>query len=68
VIDWINERVYDYHRRARTLGGPRVLAGLVDVLAFAAQSKCVDCSCARVLGGRGLRVKVFAAGPQDQCD
>jgi hypothetical protein len=39
VIDWIAERVSDYHRRARTLGGPRVLGGLVDVLAFAAQSR-----------------------------
>ncbi|KIZ05819.1 hypothetical protein MNEG_2138 [Monoraphidium neglectum] len=39
VIEWVGERVADYHRRAKALGGPRVLSGLVDVLAFAAQSR-----------------------------
>jgi hypothetical protein len=39
VIDWIGERLSDYHRRSKAIGGPRVLAGLVDVMSFAAQSR-----------------------------
>ncbi|KAI8470006.1 MAG: hypothetical protein J3K34DRAFT_521690 [Monoraphidium minutum] len=39
ILDWVAERGADYHRRAKALGGPKVLAGLVDVLAFAAQSR-----------------------------
>lgn len=39
VIDWITERLSDYHVRLSTVGGPNSLPGLVDVMAFAAVSK-----------------------------
>lgn len=39
VIDWIAERLSDYHIRLGGVGGPDSLSGLVDVLAFAAVSR-----------------------------
>lgn len=39
VIDWISDRLSNYHARAPALGGVQVLGGLVDVMAFAAMSR-----------------------------
>ena len=73
VIDWIGERLGDYHRRAKLLGGPKVLAGLVDVLAFAAQGRGdAPEAVADVLIGaihasveKELQRRVAAAGPHE---
>eukprot|EP00878_Enallax_costatus_P006953 GHUV01007287.1.p1 GENE.GHUV01007287.1~~GHUV01007287.1.p1 ORF type:complete len:760 (+),score=222.01 GHUV01007287.1:879-3158(+) len=39
VIDWIAERLSDYHAKLGGVGGPEALPGLVDMLAFAAVSR-----------------------------
>ncbi|WIA21715.1 hypothetical protein OEZ85_000881 [Tetradesmus obliquus] len=77
VIDWIAERLADYHARLSGVGGPEALPNLVDVMAFAAlargasQQEVGDMLAAAIRSSveKELQRRLAAAGsPEDEAE